>query len=167
MKDSINIKEEDLKNGGRLFELFWLRPKNYAGKEVPLRIRINKKWGGWKVKDELVSSVGLEVGDTISTEITPFFTTGMIDDDAGTDLFASAQGADWLLNNNVKVGSIVDCFVRFSYSSAPVGPNGKDVSLISLVFLQGIAVVGVDNDYCAKDKQKSSDFSDVLKHLLS
>ena len=40
-----NISEEDLKNGGELFALFWLRPGKYAGQKVVIRLRINKKWG--------------------------------------------------------------------------------------------------------------------------
>ena len=87
-----NISEEDLKDGGELFALFWLRPGKYAGQKVVIRLRINKKWGGWKLKDELIESTGLKVGDTISTEITPYFTSDIIDDDNDTDLFASDRG---------------------------------------------------------------------------
>jgi len=87
-----NISEEDLKNGGELFELFWLRPGKYAGQKVVIRLRINKKWGGWKLKDEPIESTGLKVGDTISTEITPYFTSDIIDDDNDTDLFGSDRG---------------------------------------------------------------------------
>lgn len=30
---------------------------------------LNSKLGGWKFKDELVSSLGLSIGDTISTQV--------------------------------------------------------------------------------------------------
>lgn len=166
MADNIIVNEAELKEGGKTFEMFWLRPKNYAGKSVPIRIRINKKWGGWKVKDELIRSLDLEVGDTISTEITPLLTTGIIDDDDDTDLFASADGADWLLNNNVGVGTIIDCYVRFAYSKAPVGLNGKTVNKISLIFERGISVVGVDKDYVFSSENDSLHLSSLFKSLL-
>lgn len=161
-----NINQDDLREGGKLFELFWLRPKVYAGKSVPIRLRINKKWGGWKVKDELIQSLDLEVGDTISTEITPLLTSGIIDDDNDTDLFASEGGADWLLENNVGVGTVIDCYVKFVYSKAPVGLNGKSVYKISLVFEKGISVIGVDEDYIATAKDSSPHINSLFRTLL-
>lgn len=164
MSDYNSVSENDLREGGKLFEMFWLRPKNYVGKSVPIRLRINKKWGGWKVKDELIESLDLEVGDTISTEITPYLTSGIIDDDDDTDLFASANGADWLLENNVGVGSIIDCVVRFAYTKAPVGLKGKTVNKISLIFEQGLSIVGIDQKYL--DDSDDNSVADFFKTLL-
>lgn len=166
MPDFKNITEEELKEGTKLFEGFWLRPKQYANKIVPLRLRINKKWGGWKIKDELVNSLGLEVGDTISTEVTPQFMSELIDDKNDTDMFASGSGADWLLNNNVGVGTIIDCTVRFVYAKAPIGPNGKEISKVSLVFENGISVVGTDKEYINKQKEGSDDIDDLFRTFL-
>lgn len=92
-----NVTDEMLRKGAEKFKLFWLRPSKFIGEIVPLRLRINKKYGGWKVKDELIRAFGLEVGDTISTEVTIELKKGIIDDDDDTDLFASGEGADWLL----------------------------------------------------------------------
>lgn len=161
-----NITEQELKEGTKRFEIFWLRPKQYANQIVPLRLRINKKWGGWKIKDELVNSLGLEVGDTISTEVTPQFMSDLIDDENDTDLFASGTGADWLLNNNVTIGTIIDCEVRLAYAKAPIGPNGKEISTVSLVFENGIAVVGSDEEYINKQKEHSQDINDLFRNLL-
>jgi hypothetical protein len=166
MAEKTTISERELQEGGKLFEMFWLRPNKYAEKKVPLRIRINKKWGGWKIKDELISSIGLEVGDTISTEVTPYFMSGIIDDADDTDLFASASAADWLLENQVGVGAIIDVIVRFCYSKAPVGMNGKMVNKISLVMEDGIRVVGTDPKYSAEEKGNSSNDMDNLFRAL-
>ena len=166
MSEKTGISEKELQEGGKLFEMFWLRPNKYAEKTVPLRLRINKKWGGWKVKDELINSIGLEVGDTISTEVTPWFMSGIIDDEDDTDLFASASAADWLLDNQVGVGTIIDVLVRFCYSKAPVGMNGKMVNKISLIMEKGIAVVGIDQEYLAEEKGKSSNINNILRTLL-
>lgn len=166
MSDYNSITENDLQEGAKLFEIFWLRPKKYTDKIVPLRLRINKKWGGWKIKDELISSLGLEVGDTISTEVTPCFMSGIIEDENDTDLFASASGADWLLNNNIGVGTIIDCFVRFVYSKSPIGLNGKDIYKVSLVFERGISVVGVDQEYVDNLKDSSENINDFFRNFL-
>lgn len=167
MAEAMNVEETVLQQNARLFEEFWLRPKRYEGRTVPLRIRINSKWGGWKLKDELVTSLGLEVGDTISTEVTPYFMTGIIDEKNDTDMFASGDGADWLLKNDVTVGTVIDCEVQFAYTKAPVGPNGKEVFKVSLIFKRGLAVVDQDQSYIAKQELKSKNLDDLIRNLLS
>lgn len=159
------IDEKDLHNGGELFEMFWLRPKLYKDQTTVIRLRINKKWGGWKLKDELVDMLGLEVGNTISTEVTPFFITGKIDDVDDMDLFASDAGADWLLENDVKIGTIIDCRVRFSYCKAPVGANGKDINKASLIFEEGLNVVGIDDNYIQSGKNGIASIDELLRYL--
>lgn len=160
------IEKKILEERGKLFEFFWLLPKRYANQTVIMRLRINKKWGGWKLKDELVSSLGLEIGDTITTEITPYFTNNIIDDDDDTDLFASADAADWLLKNNVGIGTIIDCSVRFVYSKVPVGFKEKAINKISLVMVEGFSVVGVDQKYIEESDEDSGDISNLLRNLI-
>lgn len=142
-----NVTEEMLRNGSERFQHFWLRPISLAGEVVPLRLRINTKWNGWKVKDELIRSLGLEVGDTISTEITPMLSEEIIDHGDDTDLFASGEAADWLLQKAAKPGSVIDCFVRFSYAKAPVGANDKVVNKVSLIMVRGIKYVSFDRTH--------------------
>ena len=81
MANNGKVDEDKLKESGKLFEKFWLRPKMYAGEHVPIRLRVNKKWSGWRLKDELIESLNLKVGDTISTKVTPYFMSGIIDED--------------------------------------------------------------------------------------
>lgn len=161
-----NISEHTLVDGAKKFEHFWLRPAKYAGEIVPVRLRINRKWGGWKVKDELISSLGLDVGDCISTEVTIKLTQGVIDDDDDTDLFASGEGADWLLENAAKPGSVCDCYVRFAYNKAPVGKDDKMVNKVSLVFVKGIRYVEYDKNY-ALSVIKESGFDDLIMNLIN
>lgn len=146
-KLSEDVTDDMLREGAKKYELFWLRPNRFIGEIVPLRLRINKKYGGWKVKDELIRAVGQEVGDTISTEVTIQSRQGIIDDDDDTDLFASGDGADWLLENAPTPGHVIDCFVRFTYCKAPVGQNGKVINKVSLVFVKGIKHVTFDSNY--------------------
>lgn len=140
--DTIITPEEELKTGAKAFEVFWLRPKKMHGKEYVLRMKLNKGWNGWKLKDELVRSLDLEVGDTMNTEVSVLLRPGLIDDADDTDLFASGTGADWLLDNNIGNGSVIEAKVKFVYSQAPVGGReGKEVWKLSLVFIEGYRVV--------------------------
>lgn len=161
------VNEEDLERGGKDFEVFWLRPKKMAGKEALVRMEINKRWSGWKLKDGLVKSLGLEIGDTINTEVSILNGPGLIDDADDTDLFASGLGADWLLDNNVGLGSVIDAKVKFVYSRAPVGGlEGRPVWKLSLVFIEGYRIV---KERSSKDESDNSveltrnlDFSSLL-----
>lgn len=136
------VEDIELEKGAKDFEFFWLRPKKMNSHEAVVRMKINKKWGGWKLKDELVNSLGLEVGDTINTEVSVLNTSGLIADDEDTDLFASGDGADWLLDNNVGLGSVIDAKVKFVYAKAPVGGfDGREIWKISLVLVDGYNIV--------------------------
>lgn len=163
------ITEEILRDGANKFERFWLRPQRMAGKMIPIRLRINKKFGGWKVKDELIRAVGLTVGDCITTEVSVQLGNNIIDDDGDTDLFADGDGADWILdqitNAGVVEGCILDCFVRLNYCRAPVGSNNKMVNNASLVFVSGIKYVGVDHNYVLSSNTSSTDMNDLAEIL--
>lgn len=136
------VSESELKNNAKAFEMFWLRPRKFDDQEFILQMEITKNWNGWKLKDALVKSVGLEVGDTINTEVRVLNGPGLIDDADDTDLFADGEGADWLLENEVGRGSIINAKVKFKYSRAPVGGReGREVWKLSLVFVEGYDVV--------------------------
>ena len=152
---NVNLTEEMLRQGSEKFQRFWLRPAKLSGDVVPLRLRINTKWNGWKVKDELIRALGLEVGDTISTEITPMLSDEIIDHGDDTDLFAAGEAADWLLENAPKAGSVIDCFVRFSYCKAPIGADDKVVNKVSLILVKGIQYVSHDPGYDADAAQNA------------
>ena len=169
---SVEVSLDNLRQGAILFEKFWLRPQKLAGKLVPVRVRINRKLGGWKVKDELVRSLGLTVGDTVSTEVTVQLGVGLIDDEGDTDLFADGEAADWLIDVIQSAGSvegcIIDCYVRFVYSRAPVGGNNKMVNKASLVLTNGIGFVEIDRNYAmTKQSGISTEHGADLMRLLS
>ena len=149
--DVTEVEEEDLREGADIFERFWLRPQRLAGRIIPVRLRINKRFSGWKVKDELIRAVGCTVGDCITTEVSIQLGNNIIDDEGDTDLFADGDGADWILdqiaNAGVVEGCIIDCYVRLIYCRAPVGGNNKMVNKASLVFVSGVRYVGIDNNY--------------------
>lgn len=165
-----DVNEDVLHEGANTFERFWLRPQRLAGRIIPVRLRINRKLGGWKVKDELIRAVGLTVGDSITTEVSVQLGNSIIDDNGDTDLFADGEGADWIIDqitsSGVVEGCIIDCYVRLIYCRAPVGQNDKMVNKASLVFVSGIRCVGIDNNYVLSSNR--SPVGDVnLASLLS
>lgn len=163
-----DIPDDELMDGAKIYERFCIRPLSQAGKIVPLRLRINKRLSGWKLKDELVNSLGLIPGDTINTEVTVYFETGLVDDGNDMDLFAGGEAADWLYDSCEEKGTaeglVIDCFVKLSYSEAPVGQNNKKVWKASLILLQGIKVVEIDRTAMGNDSD--SELSGELLSLL-
>lgn len=136
------VSESELKKNAKAFEMFWLRPRKFDNQEFVLQMEITKNWNGWKLKDALVQSIGLEVGDTINTEVKVLNGPGLIDNADDTDLFADGEGADWLLENEVGRGSVINAKVKFKYSRAPVGGlEGREVWKLSLVFVEGYNIV--------------------------
>lgn len=166
------IPEEELAAGARVFELFWLRPSRYAGREVNLRVMVNGRLGGWKLKDGLVSSLGLKVGDTVNAEVTVLLGPGIISDSDDVDLFADGDAATWLLDTILRAGSaegcVVDVRVRLAYETAPVGgPEGRSVGKASLVLLEGIRYVECTPKRVAKMEDRKSRLLSTLIETLS
>ena len=163
------ITEEELKAGAFEFERFWLRPIGRAGKVIPVRLRINKRFDGWRLKDELVTAIGLKVGDTISTEVSILFTGGLIDYSDDMDLFADGEAADWLLDCVIKdhspIGCVLDCFVKLSYCEAPVGKDGKKVNKASLILSKGIQFITFEE--IENETSKSELFERILSDIIS
>ena len=168
-----NISDDDLVKGANTFEKFWLRPQRFAGRIVPLRLRINKKFSGWRVKEDLIRAVGLSVGDCITTEVSIQLGNNIIDDYGDTDLFADGQGADWILdqieNAGVVKGCIIDCFVRLIYCRAPIGQNGKTINKACLTFVNGIRFVEIDKNYVlsSNNSENEEDLSKLISLIRS
>ena len=150
MSTNNKIAEEDLKKlkeGAATFERFWLRPKKANGTDVSVRLRINNRFGGWKLRDGLVEALGLEVGDCINTEVTVLLGPNLIDDADNVDLFAGGEAADTLLdilvaNSDDPIGCVIDCRVKLSYCNAPVGGQfGEVVGKVSLILEEVIQFV--------------------------
>lgn len=160
--------DADLERGGKDFEVFWLRPIKMANNEATIRMQINTHWGGWKLKEGLVNSLGLQVGDTINAEISVLKRPGLIDDSDDVDLFASGVGADWLLDNNVGAGSIIDAKVKFVYAPAPVGGlEGREIWKLSLVLIEGYQIVKERNPDDVHTPSSAAPSINLSDHLAS
>ena len=162
-----NANNATLEAGGKLIEQFCLRPNKYANQTAVVRLHINSKWGGWKLRDDLVERLGLEIGDTISTSVTPEYTEGLSNEVEDIDLFASGSGAEWLIMNKVTMGTIIDCEVSFSYVKVPIGINGKESYRASLIFEKGFAIIE-HTSVCNKQENDEEDkiINDLLQRLV-
>lgn len=163
--DDTSIDDEALKKGADEFQRFWLRPLSRVNKVIPVRLRINKSFSGWKLKDELIQALGLKVGDTINTEVSVLFTGKLIEDSDSVDLFADGEAADWLVDMVIKesspIGCVIDCLVKLSYCDAPVGRNDKMINKASLLMEKGIRFVEYDHR-AAMEQRDRSDLLDML-----
>lgn len=157
------ITEDDLREGARAFELFSLLPKTMDGKTAWIKMKINKKWGGWRLKDELVEAMGLEIGNTINTEITVLEGPGLCRDEDDVDLFASGDVAQWLLMNDVGQGSEIEGKVKFVYTSSPVGRNDKVIWTIKLILLDACRIIK-EREY-KKEETEASSIEKLIKLL--
>jgi len=122
-------------------------------------------WSGWKIREEIIKDLNLEVGGTILTKVTSYFTIGLSEDVNDLDLFAMGEGADWLIDNKVSVGDVIDCQVQFSYLSISVGSQNKKIPKVSLIFEKGFAVIEKGSD-SIKNNISEDVLDSVLKKLL-
>lgn len=152
--------DDELKEGAKLCEKFLLLPDRYKNREAKVRLMLRNKFGGWKLKDELVMSLGLTVGDTISTEVSIIGGPGLISEDGHVDLFACGDVANKLLdmacNNKGPENCIVDCKVRLAYEKAPIASNNKLVLKASMVLEEIVEFVGADDGFGRVDRARSS-----------
>ncbi|MCD8352709.1 MAG: DUF4062 domain-containing protein [Clostridiales bacterium] len=135
------VNEDKLRENATRVEKFWLLPRRYAGEIFPLRLQIDKIWGGWGANEELVREVGLEVGDTIGAEVAVMLTNRAINEEKDTYLFAGGAGADWLLDNDVREEDAIDCYVRLVHSSIFEQITEKRKNIVALVLVKGIRVI--------------------------
>lgn len=116
-------------------------PNVFINQSIVARIKINEKWSGWKVRDDIISRLQLEVGATIVNRVSVYFTNGLSADVNDIALFASGKGADWLIDNKVGAGDVIDCQVKLSYTNLPAGPQRSEIPNVSLIFEKGRAVI--------------------------
>lgn len=163
---SVYIADEaKLRAGGELAENFCLRPKYYADQSVIVRIRINEKWSGWKLREDVISQLQLEIGATIVTNVSVYFTNDLSVEVNNVDLFASGEGADWLIDNKVGAGDVIDCQVKLSYISIPARSQScTEIPKVSLIFEKGLAVVARNTDSA---KEANELLESILQTLVS
>ena len=139
----VSKKDSQYLDGAKIYKKFILLPERYKNKEVILRVRIDGTFGTWKQRDVLFEAYGLPPGDAI--RINDVFVIGVdfddIDqDDSTIDLFAEGKAADWILENNVSKGSIIEGHFRLMYENVKNITHTGDAKIAAVLLNEGISV---------------------------
>ena len=134
--------EIDYLQGAAIYKNFIRIPAWYADMEVRLRVRIDGKFGSWKLREEFFDAFGFKRGDALY--LNDVFVLGAdygdIDEDAKTiDMFAGNGAAEWILKNNITLGDIIegDFLLAFEVvrSITSRGNMAADALIAKLIFL--------------------------------
>lgn len=165
------INENLYKKGADTFKRFMLLPERYKNNEVVLRIRFDGKFGTWIIREALFEAFGLDRGDTIFCNDVSVLGVDFsdIDEDSLTiDVFAEGKSADWIIDNNVSLGTIIEAKFKLGYEFLP-GRKTDGYKKAVLIMREGLSVIGKDEKaiYQSKNKDKEKDIDkDLLLQLL-
>ena len=103
----------------QIFRKFVLRPIRYDRKEIVLPVKIISGFSGWRLKEKIVSAIGLTVGDTISCDINVKADTAdtesmdMLNESLSKfSLYAEGINADWLESTVTHLNQTVEVKLR-------------------------------------------------------
>ena len=123
---------------------FILRPAKYQGFEGILTMRITSELSGSELKDDIVKSFGLELGDTLSAYIDILSDDGQKINKRRMSVYADGEYADWL--EKVSIGSIIKAQVKTVYccikeiSKWDEGQILKNSSYTGLIITKGLSI---------------------------
>lgn len=156
-----DFNEDEYKEGAVLFRRFNLLPERYKNKEAVLRIRLDGKFGTWLVREALFEAFDLNRGDTIfcnDAVVLGADFTDLDDDSLAIDIFAEGKSADWIIDNNITLGSIIEAKFRFAYEFVEGNQNSGYKKAV-LIMKEGRNIIGRDDSIKKKTKppKKSMD----------
>lgn len=147
-KDDSEVENYDYILGASQFRDFVRRPARHKGELITLRVRMDGLFGGWRLRDEQVSSFGMKPGDVLY--LNDLWVLGYDDIDVETlnwsmDCLAQGDAAEWLDSNNVTKGSVFEgqfmtAYERISNATSR-GVNETDAWIAKLILVKGISVI--------------------------
>lgn len=159
-------------DGVKSYRNFIRRPQRYKECLMTLRVRMDGKYSGWKLKDELFEAFGMPKGDALY--LNDLWVLGLDNIDVDIDVweidcFATGDAADWLDNNNVTQGTVFEGKFLTKYKSVPkiagrgIGGEPVDAMIAKLILIEGVRVV----ERNAPIRDLSEELSDLsIKQLL-
>lgn len=133
----------DGKEALNAFKKFLLMPNRYRDIEAILSVQVTSGFSGWMLKDDLVTTLGLTLGDTVQcnviavdNEINEMLSESLRE----IDLFADGENAEWLVDNVTHTGTILKARVKFvckKVRGITINPE-QEVLKVALVLLKGI-----------------------------
>lgn len=136
--------------GAKAYRNFVRRPERYKNNLMTLRVRMDGKYGGWMLRDELFDVFDMPKGDTLYLNDLWVLGLDNIDVDIEVwqiDCFAIGQAADWLDSNEVTQGTIFEGRFMANYKRVPQiagrGANNEpvDAMVAKLILVEGIRVI--------------------------
>lgn len=148
-QSSISSVDEYIK-GARLYRNFVRRPERYKESLMTLRVRMDGKYGGWMIKDDLFEVFDMPKGDALYLNDLWVLGLNNIDVDVSAwqiDCFATGDAADWLDNNEITQGTVFEGKFLTKYKRVPKiagrgrGNEPEDATIARLILVEGIRVV--------------------------
>lgn len=147
---SVSATDDEYIIGARAYRNFVRRPERYKDTLMTLRIRMDGKYGGWMLKDELFEAFDMPRGDALY--LNDLWVLGLenIDVDAVAwqiDGFACGEAADWIDRNDVTQGTVFEGRFMTNYKKVPKiagrGANNEpvDATIAILVLVEGIRII--------------------------
>ena len=136
--------------GAKAYRSFVRRPERYKNSLLTLRVRMDGKYGGWMLRDELFDAFDMPKGDALYLNNLWVLGLDNIDVDIAVwqiDCFAIGQAADWLDSNEVTQGTIFEGRFMTNYKRvskiAGRGENNEpvDAMVAKLILVEGIRVI--------------------------
>lgn len=137
-------------SGAKAYRNFVRRPERYKNTLMTLRVRMDGKYGGWMLKDELFEAFSIPKGDALYLNDLWVLGLDNIDVDNSVwqiDCFANGNAADWLDNNDITQGTIFEGRFLTKYEKVPkiAGRGGNnapvDAMVAMLTLVEGIRVI--------------------------
>lgn len=142
--DSSKVLPNRSENYEVTIDKFLLRPAKYQGIEVELTMKVLSEISGSNLKDEIVKSLGLELGDTISVDVNVLKKDGTLLSNRRLSIYADGHNADWL--ETVSPGKIISAKAKTAFcsikelSSWDEGRILRNTTYLGLIILKGLEI---------------------------
>lgn len=123
---------------------FLLRPSRYQGIELELAMKVVSELSGSTLKDDIVRSMGLELGNTLSVDVNVLKADGSVLSNRKISVYADKENADWL--EAVTPGNIIRAKVKTAFcairelSAWDEGRILRNTSYLGLVVTKGLEI---------------------------
>lgn len=165
------IEEEEYIFGANKYRDFVRRPERYKDHLITLQVRMDGKYGGWKLRDEIAIAFGLPKGDLLY--LNDLWVLGLdkidVDDEVWQiDCMAVGQAADWLDRNKVTQGTVFEGKFKTAYKRVPqIAGRGLgeqvDAMVAKLILVEGLRVIGTDTQVRRIDNELLNMFERIIK----
>lgn len=116
------LHEDDIPRDEKAVEIlkkFILRPIRYDRQEIILPVTVSCGFSGWRLKERIISAIGLTIGDTISCDIniranlagSAYY--NMLNESLNRfSIYAEGINADWLETNVTHINQVIELRLR-------------------------------------------------------